>query len=80
MSTLLNILLAVHVVVSLSIVILVLMQRPKSEGLGTSFGGGVTESYFGPETANVLQSGTRWLGGIFFALTLLLSFLYMHHA
>lgn len=72
-----NILLVVHVFVSLLIVLLVLMQRPKNEGLGAAFGGGMTENLFGAQTTNVLQTITRYLGGIFFILTLLLSWLYV---
>jgi protein translocase SecG subunit len=72
-----NILLAIHVLVSLLIVLIVLMQRPKNEGLGAAFGGGMTDNLFGAQTTNVLQTITRWLGGIFFALTLLLSILYV---
>src|SRR5205823_560492 len=75
-SILINLLLVVHVIVSLLIVFVVLMQRPKSEGLGAAFGGGMTENLFGAQTTNVLQNFTRWLGGIFFALTLFLSVLY----
>ena len=77
MSILINILLVIHVLVSLLIILLVLMQRPKNEGLGAAFGGGMTDNLFGAQTTNVLQSGTRWLGGLFFCLTLLLSFLYV---
>ena len=72
-----NVLLVIHVVVSLLIVLLVLMQRPKNEGLGAAFGGGATDQLFGAQTTNVLQTFTRWLGGMFFALTLLLSILYV---
>lgn len=72
-----KLLLAVHVLVSLLIVLLVLMQRPKNEGLGAAFGGGMTENLFGAQTSNVLQTVTRWLGGLFFALSLGLSFLYV---
>lgn len=71
-----NILLGIHVLVSLLIILVVLMQRPKSEGLGAAFGGGMTDNLFGAQTTNVLAGFTRWLGGIFFALTLLLSVLY----
>jgi preprotein translocase subunit SecG len=69
-------LLAIHVLVSLLIIFIVLMQRPKSEGLGAAFGGGMTENLFGAQTSNVLANFTRWLGGIFFVLTLVLSILY----
>lgn len=73
-----NLLLAIHIIVSLLIILVVLMQRPKSEGLGAAFGGGMTENLFGAQTTNVLATITRWLGGIFFSLTLLLSVLYAH--
>ena len=77
MQILINILLVIHVSVSLLIVFLVLMQRPKNEGLGAAFGGGVTDNLFGAQTTNVLQTITRWLGCIFFALSLGLSLLYV---
>ena len=77
LSIVINILLAVHVLVSLLIILLVLMQRPKSEGLGAAFGGGMTDNLFGAQSTNVLQTITRWLGCIFFALTLALSLLYV---
>ena len=72
-----NILLAVHVLVALLIVLLVLMQRPKNEGLGAAFGGGMTDNLFGAQTTNVLQTITRWCGIIFFVLSLTLSWLYV---
>jgi protein translocase SecG subunit len=80
MPVVINILLAIHIVVSLLIVLIVLMQRPKNEGLGAAFGGGMTDNLFGAQTTNVLQTITRWLGGLFFLLTLLLSILYVKQA
>ena len=77
MQIVINILLVIHVLVSLLIVLFVLMQRPKNEGLGAAFGGGMTENLFGAQTTNVLQTITRWLGCIFFALSLGLSVLYV---
>ena len=59
MQIVINILLVIHVLVSLLIVFLVLMQRPKNEGLGAAFGGGVTDNLFGAQTTNVLQTITR---------------------
>jgi preprotein translocase subunit SecG len=56
----------------------ILMQRPKSEGLGAAFGGGVTENIFGAQTTNVLTTATTWLASIFFGIVLLLSVLYAH--
>src|SRR5256885_10257502 len=78
MTLLINLCLALFVLVSLLMVLVILMQRPKSEGLGAAFGGGVTENIFGAQTTNVLVKFTGWLTGIFFALTLALSILYAH--
>ena len=78
MSILLNVLLVVFAVVSLLMILVILMQRPKSEGLGAAFGGGVTENIFGAQTTNVLTKITGWLAGIFFLLTFVLSVLYAH--
>src|SRR5687767_6907345 len=72
-----NVFLVIHIIVSLLIILLVLMQRPKNEGLGAAFGGGMTENLFGAQTTNVLQTITRYLGALFFILTLLLSWLYV---
>jgi preprotein translocase subunit SecG len=80
MQILINVLLALYVVDALLMVLLILMQRPKSEGLGAAFGGGVTENIFGAQTTNVLVKFTVWLAGIFFALTFALSVLYAHKA
>lgn len=76
MAILLNVVLAIFVIVALLMTFVILMQRPKSEGLGAAFGGGVTENIFGAQTTNVLTKITGWLAGIFFALTFLLSILY----
>jgi preprotein translocase subunit SecG len=59
-------------------VLVVLMQRPRSEGLGAAFGSGMTENIFGAQTTHVLAKFTTWLGGAFFALTLALAVLYSH--
>jgi preprotein translocase subunit SecG len=78
MNLLINLSLVFFVLVALLMVLVILMQRPKSEGLGAAFGGGVTENIFGAQTTNVLVKFTTWLAGIFFALTFGLSVLYAH--
>jgi preprotein translocase subunit SecG len=78
MQLLINFLLAVYVLVALLMLLVILMQRPRSEGLGAAFGGGVTENIFGAQTTNVLVKITAWLAGFFFALTFVLSVLYAH--
>ncbi len=79
MSVLIAILITFHVLVCMLMVGVVLMQRPKNEGLGAAFGGGMTENIFGAQTTHVLQKFTVWLGVVFFALTLLLAILYAKH-
>jgi preprotein translocase subunit SecG len=78
MNLLINLCLVLFVLVAALMVFIILMQRPKSEGLGAAFGGGVTENIFGAQTTNVLVKFTTWLAGIFFALTFALSVLYAH--
>ena len=80
MNLLINICLLLFVLVAALMVFVILMQRPKSEGLGAAFGGGVTENIFGAQTTNVLVKFTTWLAGIFFVLTFALSVLYAHHS
>ena len=71
----LPVLIAVHLIVCVLIVLVVLMQRPRSEGLGAAFGGGMTENLFGAQTTHVLAKLTTWLAVAFFSITLLLSIL-----
>ena len=76
MNILINVLLAIDMVVAVLMTLVILMQRPKSEGLGAAFGGGVTENIFGAQTTNVLTKFTGWLAGFFFVLTFVLGILY----
>ena len=78
MNLLINLFSVFFVLVALLMVLVILMQRPKSEGLGAAFGGAVTENIFGAQTTNVLVKFTTWLAGIFFAITFGLSVLYAH--
>lgn len=73
-----NLLLVIFVIVCLLMTLLILMQRPKQEGLGAAFGGGVTDQVFGARTTNVLQRGTVYLGSLFFLLALILAILIGH--
>lgn len=73
-----NLLLVIFVIVCLLMTLLILMQRPKQEGLGAAFGGGVTDQVFGARTTNVLQRGTVYLGSLFFLLSITLAVLIGH--
>lgn len=78
MTILINSLLVLEAFVAVLMMLVILMQRPKSEGLGAAFGGGVTENIFGAQTTTVLTTVTTWLASIFFVLVLTLSVLYAH--
>jgi len=63
----LSILLTVIIIaVSILMVLVVLIQRPKQEGLGAAFGGGTLDSALGAHTTDILQKFTTWLGVLFF--------------
>jgi len=67
MNILINVILAIDMLVAVLMTLVILMQRPKSEGLGAAFGA---------QTTNVLTKFTGWLAGIFFVLTFVLGILY----
>lgn len=68
----------VLILTSLFLVLVILMQRANSNaGMGSAFGGGVTESAFGAETTNILTRATKWSAVVFFVLSLVLYLLYM---
>jgi preprotein translocase subunit SecG len=68
-------LLVIFVVVCLLLAVVVLIQRPKQEGLGAAFGGGVTDQLFGARSTDVFQKATWVLGTLFFLLCFTLAIL-----
>ena len=76
LSIMTKLLIAVNVLVCFMLIFVVLLQRPKNEGLGAAFGGDTASNIFGAQTTNVLANLTRWLAGIFMVVTLVLSLLY----
>ncbi|MEX1118735.1 MAG: preprotein translocase subunit SecG [Terrimicrobiaceae bacterium] len=79
MSLLIGVLLVIHVVICAILVCAVLMQLPRSEGLGAAFGGGAAENVFGAQTTHVLAKLTVWLGVGFFVVTLFLAIAFAHN-
>lgn len=75
MNFVITLLTILEVIVCLILSLLVLMQRPRQEGLGAAFGSGVTDQMFGAQTTNVLQKATVYFGGALFGLTFLLAIL-----
>jgi len=69
MSIVIGILTFILVITSLFLVMVVLMQRAKSDGgIGAAMGGGSMESTFGADTSNVLSGATVKAAIIFFVL------------
>jgi preprotein translocase subunit SecG len=75
MSILITLLTIVEVIVCLFLILIVLMQRPRQEGLGAAFGGDMTSQMFGAQTTNVLQKFTVYLAVALFLLTAVLAVL-----
>ncbi len=70
MSIVIGVLTFILVVTSLFLVMLVLMQRAKTDGgIGAAMAGGATESAFGAETSNVLTGATIKGAIVFFVLS-----------
>ena len=73
MNIVLGILTFILILVSLFLILVVLMQRAKSDGgMGAAIGGGMAESAFGGETSNVLTKATINSAIAFFVLSFLL--------
>ena len=58
----------------LILILLVLLQLPKKEaGAGMAFGGGATDALFGAGSGNVLTKITKYAGGAFFILAIVMA-------
>src|SRR5678815_3147896 len=63
-----------HIVACLFLIGVVLLQQGKSQDLASAFGGGGTQTAFGPRgSANVLSRATTVLAGLFMVTSLALS-------
>lgn len=63
----------VLILVSAFLVMVVLVQKPRTDaGLGAAMGGGAAEAAFGAETGNVLTKATIYAAVAFFVLSLAL--------
>lgn len=73
MSLVIGILTFILILTSLFLVLVVLMQRAKTDGgMGAAMGGGITESTFGAETSNVLSKATINAAILFFVISFVL--------
>ena len=65
-----------HIVACLFLIAVVLLQQGKNQDLASAFGGGGTQTAFGPRgSANVLSRATAILAGVFMITSLALSML-----
>jgi preprotein translocase subunit SecG len=70
-----------HVVACLFLIGVVLLQQGKSQDLASAFGGGGTQTAFGPRgSANVLSKATTILAAAFMVTSLALSILRPHRS
>src|SRR5688572_5720467 len=68
-----------HVIACLFLIAVVLLQQGKSQDLASAFGGGGTQTAFGPRgSANVLSRATTILAALFMVTSLALSMLRPH--
>lgn len=66
--------LVLHILVCLFLIAVVLLQQGKGQDLASAFGGGVTQTAFGPRgSANILSRATTILAGVFMVTSLVLS-------
>jgi preprotein translocase subunit SecG len=65
-----TILTVILVFICLLMSLVILMQRPKQEGLGAAFGGGIADKMLGSGTTDFLQRATVMMGVAFFVLSL----------
>ncbi len=65
-----TILTVILVFICLLMSLVILMQRPKQEGLGAAFGGGIADKMLGSGTTDFLQRATVIMGVAFFVLSL----------
>jgi preprotein translocase subunit SecG len=70
-----TVLLIIHLLVTLSLIVVVLLQRSEGGGLGIGSSAGMGGFMTGRGTANLLTRTTAILGTMFFALSLILAIL-----
>jgi preprotein translocase subunit SecG len=74
MTILFYIVLTLHVIACIFVIAVVLLQQGKGQDLASAFGGGVTQTAFGPRgSANILSRATTVLAGLFMVTSLALT-------
>lgn len=70
-----NLTFVVQIIVTCLLLLVVLMQRPKQEGLGAAFGSAITDQAFGAQTTDVLKKSTVIFGSLFMLIAFVLCIL-----
>lgn len=76
MSILISVLLIVEVLAAFLLVVVILAQKSKDQGLGMAFGSGMGESLFGSRAGNVLTRMTIVLAAVFMVTTMFMGILF----
>ncbi|MBP8655719.1 MAG: preprotein translocase subunit SecG, partial [Kiritimatiellae bacterium] len=76
MSILITLLLLVEVITAFLLIVVILAQKSKDQGLGMAFGSGMGESLFGSRAGNVLTRMTVTLIIVFTITTVVLGILF----
>jgi preprotein translocase subunit SecG len=72
---------AIHIIVSLSLIGIILLQQGKSADLAAAFGGQGSQTAFGPRSAsNVLTKATTWLAVLFVVTSVTLTVMEQHES
>jgi preprotein translocase subunit SecG len=79
MGILIGFLTVVQILVAIFLIIIVLMQKSKDQGVGAAFGGATTEAVFGAGTTTALVRMTIWCACIFLGCSLVLAVLHSHY-
>ena len=70
-----------YVLIAIAMIVLILLQRGAGAQAGSGFGAGASGTVFGARgSANFLSSSTKWLAGLFFALSLFMAYQATHRA
>jgi len=70
-----TILVVIYVLVCVGLIVIVLLQSGKGEGLAGALGGGASQTIFGSRTGDVLTKATSVLAVLFMSISLLLAIL-----
>ncbi len=69
----------IHIIVSILLIVIILLQQGKSADLAAAFGGQGSQTAFGPRSAaNALTKATTWLAVIFLITSISLTVMMQH--